>query len=314
MKDRFWNVGCNAIHSFFLSTNKRSFSSPFSVSMDYDDDSDCPSVQGIVDFAEAAIDDIDDEHNVAVAEDNAGDLEEAEEQDGGNAPPLPDVPIQEVDDLLTSSWRYVSSKSVAQSMKVDIAVVDDNMFGSTSKQAHHVMKQVSQTMRVLELRESSSSEPVQYTNCFLPLELWVKLQSEMNRKLPETSPRVSMRELELLFRLFFALGAYSTSFSFVVKHLSSYPMIATIVNLMPRGETRIRELIQALDPSDCSVSKSNTDEWFQPFRRNKFVTEIEALMSSAAAEIGYQPGFDICIDDDKVRLDSMKKRDHIHRS
>lgn len=270
--------------------------------MEYDDDSDCPSIQGIVDFPEDAEPDIDDDISPGVLEnevDNSAEEEEAVEDDDAADSSTSAVRTENIELPLNTNWRIIEAASVGENINIDIARVDDKMLSDYTKQAKHLMKKVDFSIMVMQLKDTSSSEAVQYTNCFLPPALWLTLRNHMDKKLPENK-RCTMREIELLMRLLFSLGAYSSSLSFVLKHVELYPPIATIIRLLPRGENRVRELLSALDPSEKRQGIAFESEWLEPFRKNKFVTEMEQWMSCTSAELAYAPGFDLCIDDDKV--------------
>ena len=150
---------------------------------------------------------------------------------------------------------------------------------------------------------------VQLTQAFIPSTLWVLLRDHINKNLRSwgsQEPPATMRELELLFRLLFALGSFCINFGELVERKSAYPKAWMTVTSFEGTESqqvqRVKDLLRAMDPSTTKQSKDNsTVDWNECFSSNELLSSIETLISNHCRSLAWKPGFALCIDDDKMR-------------
>lgn len=247
--------------------------------MEYDDDSDCPSEEEGL-----GMEGLDDPHD----EDLAG------EEDDDDSPTLDDS--LEDEGTAQIDWSFLSAEYIAEHCEVDIAGNDIMLCRQLRDQANHLLDRIREKCRSLHYDSHDHLDAAKLTNCFLPIYIWHELKSMMDQTLTEP---VRMRELELLLRFLFAVGAYQTSVGSVLKNPAWYGKAEAILNSFQGGAARVKELLVAMDPS------SGKKEWNEPFARNRRIQELERMISRSCSEMAWKSGFDLCIDDDKVCIVSM---------
>ena len=177
--------------------------------MEFDDDSDAPSI-----MEEATLHNDDSDNS---DDDNIGTEEHWDEWDGDEDP---------------TEWRVFPAKEVANKICIDFGRNDLDMFKQLETQANHLYEQVA-AQRLVNSRDCEyATECVQLTNYFLPPSLWLTLQSQMNKRLPHGVELVESREIELMFRFLFALGSYQGSSTSILdgeRLLSRLPQRCAIV-------------------------------------------------------------------------------------
>lgn len=237
--------------------------------MDYDDDSDCPSeeeglgIEGL--------------HELDEDEDLPNDAEIVDWDEG----------------VADEEWSKLSAQYIAKQCALDIGANDIILCQQLQNQTKHLLDRVREKSKSLLYHGSENFDATRLTNCFLPLNIWNELKSMMDETLKEP---VRMRELELLMRFLFAVGAYKTSVGSVLKNPSWYAKAQVILNAFEGSEGRVKELLAAMDPS------ADQNNWKEPFRRNPKIQEFERMISRSCSEMAWKSGFDLCIDDDKVSL------------
>ena len=93
-----------------------------------------------------------------------------------------------------------------------------------------------------------------------------------------------------------------------------YPGCHNVVQLFKGGAKRLHELLVALDPLETKSPSACDLQWLGPFRKNTDLLEIERMICWSCSAMTFQPGFDLCIDDDKLRNRSFVASRHFGMS
>lgn len=253
--------------------------------IEYDDDSDAPSIENNVSL------DLDEDNNDIAINENTVVIQDNEEDEE-------DAVLND-----SSAWRIVSPLDYANKIRIDVAEVNLSMMDSLKKQANHVIQSCSKISKLLGYGSIASSDEVRLANCFLPTEMLLKLLSIINSNLEAMAidPLASMRELELLLRFMFSLGVYQKSSAQALATPEWFPGVAKVVREIKQATyaekvERMRLLMQALDPMPTKVE----EDWKGIFQENSAWSEIEETLSKHCSSLAWNPGFNLCVDDDKV--------------
>jgi hypothetical protein len=250
--------------------------------MDFDDDSDSPSI----------------------VEDVGNEIELGDDDDIEEGIAIDDIE-REQPPISNAQWRELPASDFVSHVSVDIGKVDTTMLQHLRDQSKHILEQTHDRCLSMGYGPIVSTEEVRFTNCFLPATVLIELLEIINKNISirqnQNVPQAKMRELELLIRYIFCLGVYQRSPSQVAANPNWFPAVENVIgelvgNSYDEKEERMRVLFSALDPH-C-VEK---DDWKQPFQQNKRWRSIERKISEHCSGLVWKRGFHLCVDDDKVR-------------
>ena len=215
----------------------------------------------------------------------------------------------DVDDVLqeddaSAEW---TAKAFSGTVHLHYDDVDDMLLAKMKQQVAYIKANVTVAENNLQQDDlDRMTEHVKMYNCFAQTAFYQHLLALANKGRPHDGQDgrepVSMREIELVLRLIFALAVHSdTSLDFAVKHPNDYPLISNTLRAFVGGEVRARKILRWLDVMP-NHQQHHGSVWDAPFERNRDLQDLEKLVTQANAKIAFEVGkSDLVVDDDKMR-------------
>lgn len=200
---------------------------------------------------------------------------------------------------LTNEWEAVEFKG---QVRLHFDSIDESFAEKLKEQITVLRQRIDDKRKTFTRRdEQRMNEDVSLFNCFATSDIWHHLHEIANKNRPNNSEAITMREMELVCRLIFALGYYGHALDRCISHSAEYPCVAAILEEWPGGGTRAELVLRSLDCIKTHGQHYGT-VWDAPFEQNLDLKKLERLVTEACSSIVFQKGSsNFIIDDDKMR-------------